>query len=109
MNVDAYVTITQGEPAIMGSIIFTNRLVSTKFTVHGFHCTPTSTPATFKETARSETSLAEPLTSGGRVVGSVANPPFGGGGGGGPIPQREPAIMAATPVKGLNKALLCIE
>ena len=32
-------------------------------------------------TARSETSLAEPPTSGGGVVGSVANPPFGGGGG----------------------------
>ena len=34
-------------------------------------------PTTFKETARSETSLAEP-PSGGGVVGSVANPPFGG-------------------------------
>ena len=47
-------------------------------TAHGYHCTPTSTPTTFKETARSETSLAEPPTSGGGVVGSVANPPFGG-------------------------------
>ena len=46
-----------------GSIIFANRLVST--TVHGYHYTPTSTPATFKETARSETSLPEPTTSGG--------------------------------------------
>ena len=46
-------------------------------TAHGYHCAPTPTPMTFKETARSETSLAEP-TSGGGVVGSVANPPFGG-------------------------------
>ena len=60
-----------------GSIIFTNRLVST--TAHGYHCAPTPTPTTFKETARSETSLAEPPTGGGGVVGSVANPPFGGG------------------------------
>ena len=57
-------------------IIFTNRLVST--TAHGYHCAPTPTPTTFKETARSETSLAEPPTGGGGVVGSVANPPFGG-------------------------------
>ena len=57
-------------------IIFTNRLVST--TAHGYHCAPTPTPTTFKETARSETPLAEPPTSGGGVVGSVANPPFGG-------------------------------
>ena len=41
-------------------------------TAHGYHCAPTPTPATFKETARSETSLAEPPTSRGRVVGSVA-------------------------------------
>ena len=47
-------------------------------TAHGYHCAPTPTPTTFKETARSETSLAEPPTSGGGVVGSVANPPFGG-------------------------------
>ena len=47
-------------------------------TGHGYHCAPTSTPTTFKETARSETSLAEPPTGGGGVVGSVANPPFGG-------------------------------
>ena len=46
-------------------------------TAHGYHCAPTPTLTTFKEAARSETSLAEPPTSGG-VVGRVANPPFGG-------------------------------
>ena len=61
---------------VIPDFIFTNRLVST--TAHGYHCAPTPTPTTFKETARSETSLAEPPTSGGGVVGSVANPPFGG-------------------------------
>ena len=47
-------------------------------TAHGYHCAPTSTPTTLKENARSETSLAKPPTSGGRVVGNVANPPSGG-------------------------------
>ena len=53
-------------------------------TAHGYHCAPTSTLAMFKETTRSETSLAEPPTSGGRVAGALPTPtpPLGGGGGG---------------------------
>ena len=58
-------------------------------TAHGYHCAPTPTPTTFKETARSETSLAE-LPSGG-VVGSVANPPFGG-----VAPFRDSALPRPT-------------
>ena len=42
------------------------------------------------ETARSETSVAEPPTSGGRVVGSVANPPP-------PPPHPPPSSEGAPP------------
>ena len=67
-------------------------------TAHGYHCAPTSTPTTFKETARSETSLAE-LTSGGRVVRSVTNPPFGGS----PLSGAPPSSCFSRATLGICK------
>ena len=58
------------------------------------------TPAMFKETARSETSLTQQPTSGGRVVGVSPTPPLGGGGGGGlPLSGVPPSL--ATCFKNL--------
>ena len=84
------------------SIIFTNRLVST--TAHGYHCAPTPTPTTFKETARSETSL----TPSRRQVeeewsGASPTPPLGG-----VAPFRGSALSMTAIDKKLPQALFTV-